>query len=478
MLERTYEELAAQVEQLASLVQFQSSQIEELKAENGGLRAENSELRRRLGMNSKNSSKPPSSDGPDKPAPKSLRKKSGRRPGGQPGHSGSTLDQVADPDEIIRHEPGRCAGCGAGLADRPQVGITRRQVFDIPEPVVRVSEHQMIARACSCGQISCGQAPEGIDAPAVYGPHVAAVVIYLYVGQFLSKQRTADALSDLFGVSISGGTVATITRRASARLDEAGVLRRIRDRVAAAGLAHFDETGLRVAGKLSWVHAASTADAVAYFAHAKRGRQAMEAFGILPRFTGTAVHDAWVPYDTWPGVGAHQLCCAHLLRELAAVAETATDHAWADQAADALVELAGAAHTARDTGQSLDPATLTEQATRFTTAARAGISENLTRANKIQKRHHALARRMRDRAEDYLRFTTDLNIPPDNNQSERDIRMVKLRQKISGVIRTLTGAQQFCNIRSYLATAHRHDQNTLHVLSQLTKGQPWTPDFS
>src|SRR4051812_39407232 len=208
-------------------------------------------------MNSTNSSRPPSSDSPfTKPTPKSLRRRSGRKPGGQPGHPGSTLALVADPDERRRHEPGPCTGCGASLAGAPEVGIERRQVFDLPPMTVQVIEHQLIARRCACGRTSRGTAPETVAAPVQYGPRITAIVVYLYVGQFLSKKRTAAALAELFGTPVSDATVAGMTARAADGLD--GFLSQVGDRIAAAEAAGFDETGLRVAGKLAWVHCART----------------------------------------------------------------------------------------------------------------------------------------------------------------------------------------------------------------------------
>ena len=200
-------------EELAALVAVQAKRIAELEAEIA-------ELRRQLGQNSQNSSKPPSTDSPfTKPAPKSLRRKSGRKPGGQPGHPGSTLTLVADPNERLRHEPGQCAACGADLAAAPEVGMERRQVFDLPPMTVRVTEHQLIARRCSCGTTTCGAPPAGVTAPVQYGPRITAIILYLYVGQFMSKKRTAQALAELFGTPVSEGTVATMTTRAADGLD-------------------------------------------------------------------------------------------------------------------------------------------------------------------------------------------------------------------------------------------------------------------
>jgi transposase len=314
-----------------------------LRAVINELRGEIAELRRQLGLNSRNSSKPPSTDGLGKPAPKSLRRKSGRKPGGQPGHPGSTLALVDGvPDErIVRHEPAACGGCGAGLDDAPEVGVVRRQVFDLPPMRIDVTEHQLVTRRCGCGVSTCGPAPAGLSAPVQYGPRVTAIVLYLYVGQFLSKKRAAEALSQLFGTPLSHGTVAAMTQRAADRLTEFG--QQVVERIADAPVAGFDETGFRVAGKLHWVHCARTEKYTLITCHPKRGVAAMNHAGVLPRFGGVAVHDAWAPYDTYADA-AHQLCCAHALRELQAVTDTAapgSEWCWASQAADALVATGG-----------------------------------------------------------------------------------------------------------------------------------------
>jgi transposase len=434
------------------------------------------ELEARLRQTPRNSSRPPSGEGPGKPPPRrSLRKKSGRKPGGQDGHDGSTLAQVARPDRELRHEPGRCGRCGTGLTGRPVTGVERCQVFDLPEAAVTVTEHQLIERECGCGHRTRAAAPQGAQAPVQYGPRIAAIIVYLYAGQFLSKQRTAQALAELFGIPLSSGTVAAITARAASRLDS--FLEQARDTIAAAEVAGFDETGFRVDGRLHWVHCARTGKYTLLMVHPKRGRQAMEAMGILPWFAGTAVHDAWAPYDTYTAPD-HQLCCAHALRELQAVTDAAPtgQWCWATQAAEAITAMQDLVREAisqrRDT---VDPAALTVQARLFRSAALAGASQTAARSGPLMKKHNALARRLRDRQNDYLRFTQDWQIPPDNNGCERDIRMTKLRQKVSGCLRTLTGARQFCAIRSYLSTAAKHDLGFFNALVMLTEGQPWIP---
>jgi len=435
------------------------------------------ELEERLAKTSRNSSKPPSSDGLGKPPPKprSLRRKSGRKPGGQDGHVGRTLSQVAKPRHEQVRDPVSCGKCGAGLAGAPVTDVERRQVFDMPPAAIEVTEHQLVERECGCGHRTKGAAPAGVDAPVQYGPRIAAIIVYLYAGQFLSKKRTAQALAELFGVPLSSGTVAALTARAAGRLD--GFVEEIRARITAAGVAGFDETGLRVEGKLRWVHCARTGKYTLLSCHPRRGTKAMDAMGILPAFAGIAVHDAWAPYDTYAAPG-HQLCCAHAARELQAVADQAPagQWSWAAQAAGALAAMqrlaAGAIAQHRD---AIDPAALAAQIHLYRSAALIGARETSARSGKLMKKHNALARRLLDRQDDYLRFTLDFRIPPDNNGSERDIRMVKLRQKVSGCLRTLTGAKQFCAIRSYLSTAAKHDMTFFDALVMLTEGQPWMP---
>jgi transposase len=433
------------------------------------------ELEARLRQTPRNSSRPPSSEGLGKPSPRSLRKKSGRKPGGQGGHEGRTLAQVARPDRELRHEPGCCGRCGAGLARRPVTGVERRQVFDLPEAAVTVTEHQLIERECGCGQRTRAAAPPGAHGPVQYGPRIAAVIVYLHAGQFLSKNRTAQALAELFGIPLSPGTVAALTARAAGQLD--GFLEHAREQIAASGVAGFDETGFRVAGRLHWVHCARTGKYTLLMVHPRRGTEAMKAMGVLPRFTGVAVHDAWAPYDTYTGP-EHQLCCAHALRELQAVTDAAPagQWCWAAQAAGALTAMQDLVRAAAGQGRdAVDPAALAAQIRLYRSAVLAGASQTAARSGALMKKHNALARRLLSRQDDYLRFTRDFSVPPDNNGSERDIRMVKLKQKVSGCLRTLTGARQFCAIRSYLSTAAKHGLSFFDALIMLAKGEPWMP---
>jgi transposase len=435
------------------------------------------ELEDRLRRTSRNSSVPPSGEGLAKPPPRSrsLRKNTGRKPGGQDGHPGTTLARVARPDRERRHEPGCCGRCGAALSGRPVTAVERRQVFDLPVVKVQVTEHQLIERECGCGHRTRAAAPEGAGAPVQYGPRVAAVVIYLYMGQFLSRKRTAEALGELLGIPLSAGTVAALTARAAGHLD--GVLDRVCDNIAASPVAGFDETGFRVAGRLHWVHCARTGKYTLLMVHQRRGAKAMEAMGVLPSFAGIAVHDAWAPYDTYSGPD-HQLCCAHALRELQAVTDSAPagKWCWATQAADALTGMQALVSEAITAGRDVpDPAALAAQVRLYRSAVLLGARQTAARSGTLMKKHHALARRLADREDDYLRFTTDRRIPADNNGSERDIRMVKLKQKVSGCLRTLTGARHFCAIRSYLSTAAKHGLPFFTALVMLAEGRPWMP---
>ena len=233
-----------------------------------------------------------------------------------------------------------------------------------------------------------------------------------------------------------------MTQRAAEGLDD--FLELVKDRIAESEVAGFDETGLRVAGRLHWVHCARTGKYTLITCHSKRGREGIDDAGVLDRFRGVAVHDAWAPYDTYVDA-EHQLCCAHALRELAGVADTAPEDqwCWATQAADALVAIQKLVTEAIAAAGALDPEALDEQIRRYHSATQIGITSTTARTDQVMRKHNALARRLLDRQDDYLRFTRDWRIPPDNNGSERDIRMIKLRQKISGCLQTLTEATQF-----------------------------------
>src|SRR3954467_3056131 len=454
--------------------------IAQLQARIAEQDAQIAELKRQLAASSRNSSQPPSSDGLDKPAPKSLRGRSGRKPGGQPGGEGRTLRQVVVPDEVVIHEPGACAGCGADLLkEQRPAGVVRRQVFDIPQITVRVVEHRLISRRCSCGTLTRAAAPAGVMAPVSYGPHAAAIAVYLCLGQHLPVERTAGLLAELFGTPMSVGTVAAWTHRGAAGL--APFTAAARAGLAGAEVVHADETGLRVAGRLHWLHVTCSPRFTVLFCHRKRGKEGIDAAGVLPGVTGTLVHDAFAPYARFPAA-THALCNAHVLRELIAVVDHHTAHpptgadmpggwCWAAQVIDALLAL----KAITDTGALPDPDTLAAHRRLIVSAALIGASVESSPPGAVGRRYRALARRLRRRIDDYLRFATDLRVPFDNNPAERDIRMVKIKQKVSGCMRTLAGAQDFAAMRSYLSTAAKNGRRPFDVLTELTSGNVWIP---
>jgi len=306
--------------------------------------------------------------------------------------------------------------------------------------------------------------------------------VYLCLGQHLPVARTACLLAELFGTPMSVGTVAAWTHRAAAALEPFTAVARAA--LTSAELVHADETGLRVAGRLHWLHVASNTRFTSLFCHRRRGKEAIDAAGVLPGFTGIAVHDAFAPYARY-GSATHALCNAHLLRELIAVVDHFTAHpragtdtpagwCWAAQVIDALLAL----KAITDTGVLPDPDTLAVHRRLIVSAALLGASAETGPPGAVGRRHRALARRIRRRLEDYLRFATDPRVPFDNNPAERDIRMVKIKQKVSGCLRTLTGAQDFAAMRSYLSTAAKHGRRPFDVLTELTNGNVWIPATS
>jgi transposase len=462
---------------LRELLAERDAEIGLLREALAGLQSQVADLAAQVKANSRNSSKPPSSDGLAKPTPKSLRGKSGRGPGRPKGQPGATMELSDHPDKKVRHRPARCGGCGKSLKNAPVTAVERRQVIDIPPVKAVTTEHQMLTVKCGCGCETKAQAPDGVTAPVQYGPRIMGTGIYLWHGQFLSRDRACQALSDMFGCAPSPGALAAAAKKTAGIL--APALAAITRHLVAAEVAHFDETGFRTAGKLAWVHSASEGKFALFTVHAKRGKDGMKAAGILPFFTGIAVHDAWAPYDTFENVAGHALCGAHVLRELVAVTETGTglDKTWAQQAIDALLALNEAAEAARTAGQpAIDPGARTKHEDWYRQAAATGIALNAGRSGKLQQKRHALATRMKDREADYLRFARDLRVPFSNNAAEQSIRMCKLRIKISGCMRSMTGAEEFCAIRSYLATAARHGLGALEALTLAFQGNPWIPE--
>jgi transposase len=453
------------------------AEIAELRMQLSAVQSQLADLAAQVKANSRNSSKPPSSDGPGKPAPKSLRGKSGRRPGRPKGQPGATMELSDHPGKTVKHRPARCSCCGKSLKNAPVTGTERRQVTDIPPVKAVTTEHQLLTVQCGCGCETKAQAPDGVSAPVQYGPRIMGTGIYLWHGQFLSRDRACRALAEMFGCAPSPGALAAAARKTAGFL--APALAVITRHLIAGEVVHFDETGFRTAGRLAWVHSASAGKFALFTVHAKRGKDGMRAAGILPHFRGIAVHDAWAPYDTFEDVAGHALCGAHVLRELVAVTETGTDldKTWAQQAIDALLALNEAADAARAAGRdAIDAETRDKHEDWYRKAAETGIALNAARQGKLQRKRNALATRMKDREDDYLRFARDLRVPFSNNAAEQEIRMSKLRIKISGCMRSMAGAEEFCALRSYLATAAHHGVGALDALTAAFRGQPWIPE--
>lgn len=439
------------------------------------------ELEARLGRNSTNSSQPPSSDGPfRKPPPRSLRGKSGRRPGKQPGDRGARLEPRAEPDEVCAHVPDQCAGCGHDLSCAEVVGERRRQVFDLPRAWLRVTEHRVQRRRCGCGVKTSAAFPAEATAPTCYGPGVAALGTYLLARQHLPVARAAELMADCLGAPVSTGWLAGLLGTAEEAL--APFTEEIRDQLRNAEVAHFDETGARVAGKLWWVHVACTDLLTLYHRAPSRGSKSADLGGVLPSFRGVAVHDGLTSYRSYEV--PHQLCNAHHLRELTALSEALapTDITWPTQMAELLVEIHTAVKAAKQADLTKLPATELDA---FTDRYRSLVAQGWathpppppTRRQGRPKLGVAgsLVRRLDIYQDDVLRFAADFRVPFDNNQAERDIRMIRLQEKISTGWRAEHGIDAFLAVRSYLSTARKHGQHTLEVLHNLFTGTPWTP---
>lgn len=469
-------------EELETLVASQAALIEELQGQVTELRAEVAELRGRLGQNSRNSSKPPSSDGYEKPSPKSLRRPSGRKPGGQPGHQGRHLKQVERPDEVIRHVPGCCGTCGGDLHAADVVAEEARQVFDLPSVRLRVTEHRAERRRCACGATSAAPFPQGVSAPVSYGPGLRALALYLICFQHLPYQRAARLLADWLGAPVSTGTLRAIVERGGGDLKEFEDI--VRGRLIDAAVAHFDETGARADGALRWVHSASTDRLTLYGVHDRRGEEGIDHLGVLRHFAGVAVHDGLSTYRKYEDV-AHALCNVHHLRELLGAIERDPDtQTWAEEMDALLREIKAAVDQARAAGRdALSSGTLAAFEERYAQVVARGHEQNPPPTKRTGKRGPIgrsktanLHRRLDEHREEVLRFAHDFRVPFDNNQAERDLRMVKLQQKISGSWRTIAGAEGFLALRSYLSTAAKQGHDVLDVLARLAERDPWLLD--
>lgn len=444
------------------------------------LTARVAELEARLGQHSQNSHRPPASDAPGV-APRSQRRASGKRPGGQPGHRGHTLEMRATADEVCRHHPCRCAQCGADLTDLAPQRIERRQVLDLPPLALVVTEHQAATVCCPhCQQATTATFPVGVQPGVQYGPQVLGLGLYLRHYQLLPYLRIQETLTDLFGASPGVGTLQTAGLRAATAL--APFETTLKAALVTARVLHVDETSLRVAGQRVWVHVASTACLTHYAWHAKRGHAATDTIGILPAFRGWLIHDAWASY--WQANCQHSLCNAHLLRDLTAVAEQPGQR-WASalhMLLRAMYRQVGAGRAAGLTGSP--PARLATLLRRYHRILQCGEAANPpptrhpagpTRGRLKQSKARNLLDRLRTHADAVLAFLHDWTVPFDNNQAERDLRMLKVQQKISGTFRETASADAFCRLRSYVATLRKQGQAILTALTRTLEGQPPLP---
>jgi transposase len=442
------------------------------------------DLEDRLAKDSRTSSKPPSSDGLAR-LPRSSRRPSGKRPGGQPGHRGHTLSLVESPDEVVSHRPQVCTHCQENLSRVTGSLLERRQVLDVPEIRLLVQEHQVETICCPrCHTISYGTFPPWVSTSVQYGPHVQALAVYLHQGQLLPTARTCDALASLCGCHLSEATLLAWSEIASERL--APSMQRIAELLVASPVQHGDETGIRIYGMLHWLHVNCTRHLTHLSWHSSRGREAMDDIGIWPRFAGCGVHDRWASYAGYPC--AHSLCGAHLLRECAAIAEQ-EHHSWASDMQEFLGSLQDACQQWRLAHlPSVPPLERDDWIARYFEIVAAGYAAHpppLCALGKQKGRvKQSKAKNLLDallkQADHVLASLDDLRIPFTNNQAERDLRLAKVQQKISGTFRSATGATAFCRIRSYLSTMQKQGHSMLAALTAVFHGHPlpiaWSPE--
>jgi len=464
-------------EAVIALVEGLLKRIEELE-----LLAERVEaLENQVSKNSRNSSKPPSGDGFGKRTG-SLRTKSERRSGGQAEHRGTTLEWRDEVDWVVEHPVEQCSGCGASLEHEPVERMMIRQVHDLPPLRLEVSEHQAEVKCCPvCGMENQGRFPKDVSHPMQYGAVVKGMMVYLMEGQLLPSGRTVEVLDEVFGAQVSEGTLYNARAQCFEAIEP--ITTAISTHLQQATVEHFDETGMRVNGKLWWLHVACTAGLTYYFVHPKRGKAAIDEMNILPQFQGKAVHDSWHSYGTYEGC-RHYLCNAHHLRELTFIFER-YGQPWAFQLMLLLGTMKHQVDQAKATGQlALASDQILEFEHRYQAVMEQGFAANpppppppvTTKGRIKQSPSRNLLHRLNQSAA-VLGFMHDFTVPFDNNQAERDLRMMKLKQKISGGFRSQEGATMFCRIRSYLSTLRKQGMPVLDALVSLFMGDPIFPEL-
>jgi transposase len=469
---------AERIAELEALVAQQREQITALLAENAALRGH-------LAKDSHNSHKPPTSDGLQR-RPRSQRRKSGRTSGGQLGHPGQTLALVDTPDAVLTHAPTQCAHCQTMLEGVTPQAEERRQVVELPPIRLHVREHRVAHVRCpDCGRLTVAAFPAEVPSRIQYGPRLRALVVYLVEHQLVPYARVRDLLADLFGQSLSVGTLVSMVQQCAHAL--APVEETLKAQAQAAPVLHNDETGVRVAGKLQWVHVSSTATLTHYGVHAKRGTEATDAIGILPAFDGVSVHDGWKPYRAYSQC-RHALCNVHHLRELTFVAEE-LHQPWAGTLKALLREMQAAVAAARARGlTSVPPPLRRDLQTRYEALLLAGLAANPPPpprppgVGRRGRRKQSPARNLLERLwlgqPEVLAFLDDFAIPFDNNQAEQDLRMFKVQQKISGCFRAVAGAEAYCRIRGWLSTLRKRRQALLQALYTVFTARPLNPTLA
>lgn len=443
--------------------------------------AEIQALRDQLAKNSQNSGKPPSSDGLKKPRTRSLRNKSGRNSGGQQGHQGHTLKMVEEPNYVEMHEVSTCPHCATELESVKLHKYEKRQVFDIPPVQVEVTEHQAEIKVCpGCGKRVKGDFPAEVTQPVQYGPRIKAQAAYLNNYQLIPLARTSELLGDFYGHMPAEALVLASNAAVIQRVETS--LETIKQQLIDAEVVHYDESGLRVEGKLNWLHSAGTNRLTYYGVHPKRGKDGMNAVGILPEFEGIAVHDHWKSYFTFNNCH-HALCNAHHLRELRFIHEQ-YEQPWAREMSKLLFDIKDEVEMAKsDQKITLSVEKLRYFEQRYDELIAQGLEANPPPAIPLPKKRgrkkQSPPKNLLDRLQQFktqtLAFMYDFRIPFDNNLAERDVRMVKIKQKVSGAFRTNHGADTFCSIRSYISTVRKHDLNVIDALHNALMGAPFIP---
>lgn len=439
------------------------------------------ELQRQIAKNSSNSSKPPSSDGFKKHRTSSLRKKGEKTTGGQEGHKGSTLNQVETPDHKVVYETVSCVHCQTSLSDVPVSEYENRQVFDIPAIHIEVTAHKAEVKFCpQCGKMNKGVFPQEVSQPVQYGDNVKSHAVYFNNYHHIPVARTAEIFEDVFGHRISEGVILQSNDAAATAV--APSTETIKEQLINSDVVHFDESGLKVKGKLHWLHVASNDRLTYYGVHGKRGQNAMDDIAILPDFQGTAVHDHWKSYFAYNDC-EHSLCNAHHLRELKFINEH-HGQTWAKEMSDLLIEIKEEVHSTKAHSDHLDSSKLSAFEARYDKIVEDGLKANPppppenqpTKKGKVkQSPPKNLLDRLKSHKKNVLLFMHDFRVPFDNNQGERDVRMIKVKQKVSGTFRSDDGADAFCRIRGYISTVRKHSRNVIDAIQSAFKGMPFIP---